>query len=280
MTRLVAVGQAGISVRRVGGDQAGEMRFTRFLRNPRVGPPEMTATARARTASLVKGRHVLAIQDTTSLRDDGKGNSLNLHAMIAVDADDGGLLGLIDAVFLRHDRSKKKQHSKHPFAEKESSRWLAAANTASGLFASGAECITVVADREGYIYEAFARRPAHTDLVIRAHHDRILEDGSRLYDSLKNSPELGRETIDLPANAGRRARQAVLVLKARPITLKKPKNHNDGRFSPQTLPKALTLTLVEAQELNPPAGVTPAHWWLLTTHDVTTFKQALQITHF
>ena len=111
MARLVEVGQDGISVRRVGGDRAGEMRFTRFLRNPRVGPHEMTTTARARTASLVKGRHVLAIQDTTSLRDDGKGNSLNLHAMIAVDAEDGGLLGLIDAIFLRHDRSKKKQHA-------------------------------------------------------------------------------------------------------------------------------------------------------------------------
>jgi hypothetical protein len=31
----------------------------------------MIATARARTARLVKGRHILAIQDTTTLRDDG-----------------------------------------------------------------------------------------------------------------------------------------------------------------------------------------------------------------
>ena len=280
MARLVEVGQAGISVRRVGGDRAGEMRFTRFLRNPRVGPHEMTAMARERTASLVKGRHILAIQDTTSLRDDGKGNSLNLHAMIAVDAKDGGLLGLIDAIFLRHDRSKKKQHAKHPFDAKESRRWLDAANTASGLLTSGADYVTVVADRESDIYEAFARRPSRTDLVIRAQHDRFLEDGSRLYHSLNDCSELGRETIELPANAGRRARRAVLVLKARPITLKKPKNHNDGRFSPQILPNALTLTLVEARELNPPDGVTPAHWRLLTTHDVTTFAQALQITHF
>jgi hypothetical protein len=36
-----------------------------------VRPEEMIATARARTARLVKGRHILAIQDTTTLRDDG-----------------------------------------------------------------------------------------------------------------------------------------------------------------------------------------------------------------
>src|SRR5436305_801945 len=107
LARLVSVGQSGISVRRVGGNRAGEMRFTRFLRNVRVRPDEMVATARARAAGLVKGRHILAIQDTTTLRDDGKLSSLNLHPTIAVDADDGGLLGLVEAVFLSRVGGKK-----------------------------------------------------------------------------------------------------------------------------------------------------------------------------
>ena len=64
LARLVSVGQSGISVRRVGGNRTGEMRITRFLRNPRVKPEEMITTARARTAGLVRGRHILAIQDT------------------------------------------------------------------------------------------------------------------------------------------------------------------------------------------------------------------------
>src|SRR4051794_6382658 len=62
LARLVSVGQSGISVRRVAGSRAGEMRFTRFLRNQRVSPEEMVTTARARTAGLVKGRRILAIQ--------------------------------------------------------------------------------------------------------------------------------------------------------------------------------------------------------------------------
>jgi hypothetical protein len=80
-------------VRPLGGNRAGEIRFARFLHNSRVTHGEMIASSAARTAELVEGLHVLAVQDTTTLRDDGDQNSLNLHAMIAVDALDGALLG-------------------------------------------------------------------------------------------------------------------------------------------------------------------------------------------
>ena len=238
----------------------------------------MIATARARTAGLVEGRHILAIQDTTTLRDDGNQHSLNLHAMIAVNADDGGLLGLVDAVFLRHVGGKKRLRKKLPFSEKESRRWLDATHTAARLIASGAACVTVVADREGDIYEEFACRPAETELVIRANHDRCLEGGGRLYECLKNVSELGRETIELPANPGRLARKAVLALRACKITLKRPQRGKGVHTA--KLPETVTLTLVEAREIDPPEGVTPAHWRLLTTHKVATFAQALQVTHF
>jgi hypothetical protein len=278
LARLVCVGQSGISVRRVGGDRAGEMRFTRFLRNPRVKPEEMIATARARTAGLVKGRHILAIQDTTTLRDDGKQRSLNLHPMIAVDADDGGLLGLVEAVFLNHVGGKKRLRAKRPFAEKESCRWLDATKTAASLVAAGAACVTVIADREGDIYEEFACRPAETELLIRAHHDRILEDGGALYGCMAEVAELGRETIDLPANPGRPARQAVLALRARKVTLVRPKRNHAAEAA--KLLENVTLTLVEAREVDPPEAATPVHWRLLTTHTVTRLEDACRMTGF
>ena len=275
LARLVCVGQSGVSVRRVGGNRAGEMRFTRFLRNPRVSPQEMVATARARTAKRVRGRHILAIQDTTTLRDDGRQCSLNLHAMIAVDAADGAPLGLVEAVFLDRAGGKKRLCAKRPFAEKESRRWLDATRTAAGL-AADATCVTVVADQEGDIYEEFACRPAETELLIRAHHDRVLEDGGALYDCMAEMPELGRETIDLPANPGRPARPVALALRARVVTLKRPKRNHAAEAA--TLPSTVTLTLVEAREVDPPTGVTPVHWRLLTTHPVASFAQARQIT--
>jgi hypothetical protein len=278
LARLVCVGQSGVSVRRLGGSRAGEMRFTRLLRNPRVKPEEMVATACARTAGLARGRHILAIQDTTTLRDDGKQCSLNLHAMIAVDADDGGLLGLVDAVFLSRAGGKKRQCAKRPFAEKESRRWLDATQTAATLAAAGAAKVTVIADQEGDIYEEFACRPAETELLIRAHHDRVLEDGSTLYNCMEEVAELGRQTIDLPANPGRPARKVVLALRAREVTLVRPKRNHPEEA--KKLPKTVTLTLVEAREVDPPDDVTPVHWRLLTTHAVVTLEDACRLTGF
>ena len=54
----------------------------------------MIEHARDQTKRRVSGLHILAIQDTTSLRDDGGAHSLNLHSTIAVDAESGTLLGL------------------------------------------------------------------------------------------------------------------------------------------------------------------------------------------
>lgn len=238
----------------------------------------MVATAHARTAGLVKGRHVLVIQDTTSLRDDGDQRSLHLHPAIAVDAKDGALLGLVHAVFLHRTGGKRRQCNNQPFAEKESRRWLDATCAAATLATAGASCVTVIADREGDIYEMFACRPAETELLIRVQHDRVLEDGSRLFDCTQDLPELGRETVALPAAPGRPAREAVLALRARRVVISRP--HRNLRGEAAKLPPQIAVSFVEAREVDPPPGATPAHWRLLTTHPVATLADAKQITHF
>ena len=105
--RLVEVGERGIAVRSLGGGRSGEIRLSRFLRNTRVSVAEMMATAGVGTAGRVRGRHVLAIQDTTSLRDDGTRYSLQAHPTIAVDAESGALLGLVHAVILNRKGGAK-----------------------------------------------------------------------------------------------------------------------------------------------------------------------------
>lgn len=265
-------------MRPLGGNRAGEVRLGRFLHNPRVTPREMVATAGNRTAGLVKGRHVLVIQDTTSLRDDGDRCSLQLHPAIAVDAADGTLLGLVHAAFLRRSGGKKAQRNNRPFAEKESKRWLDAACEAAALAAAGAACVTVIADREGDIYEMFAGRPSAVELLIRVHHDRVLQDGSRLYGGVEDLPELGRERVSLPAAPGRPARTAVLALRARQVAIGRPHRNLPGEAA--KLPPSISLSFVEAREIDPPAGAPPVHWRLLTTHAVATLAEAKQITRF
>ena len=173
--RLVACGGLGVRVRRLGHNRAGEIRVTRFLRNRAVGVDEMMSAARARLAEAVEGRHVLAIQDTTVTRSAGGGGSY-LHAMIAVDGASGALLGAVDARFLHRTQGLRASRGRRDFAEKESARWLAGAQVAARACA-GADRVTVIADREADVFDLFAQRPAGADLLIRAAHDRVLNDG-------------------------------------------------------------------------------------------------------
>jgi Transposase DDE domain len=278
LDRLLAVGQAGVRVRFLGGSRKAEVRIGRFLRNQRVRSEEIFATAAARTAGRVAERHVLVIQDTTSLRDDGDRCSLQLHPSIAVDAADGALLGLVHAEFLRRDGTARPHCNNRPLAEKDSRRWITATQKASGLIEAGALLATVVADREGDIYEEFACRPRGVEVLVRAHHDRLLADGARLHTCLEDAPELGRETITLPAAPGRQARTATLALRARPVEIKRPQRNLIQEAA--KLPPSVTLSLVDAYEIDPPAEAGRIHWRLLTTHRVKTFAEARRMTGF
>ena len=149
---------------------------------------------------------------------------------------------------------------------------------AATLVPAGAACVTVIGDRESDIYEMFACRPAETELLLRVRHDRVLEDGSRLYQAIESLPELGRETVALPAAPGRPARTAVLALRAGQVVLGRP--HRTLAAEAAKLPPRVVLSFVEAREIDPPTTVTPAQWRLLTTHAVITLSDARQVTGF
>jgi Transposase DDE domain len=102
--------------------------------------------------------------------------------------------------------------------------------------------------------------------LIRAGQDRALTDGSRLFERAARLPEAARMTIGLPAAPGRPARTAVLALRFCTVEIARPvsrKRHAEL----EALPPSVTLTLVEALDVDPPEGVPIAHWRLLTTHD-------------
>lgn len=265
-------------VRRLGGNRAGEMRITRFLHNAAVTVEEMMATAVERTLTQVAGRHVLAIQDTTMVRSAAEGLGVALHPVIAVDAVTSTLLGLIDGRFFVREGGKRDNRAR-PFAQKESRRWRDGAQSAAGLRTAGAVCVTVVMDREADIYEDFADKPHGVELLVRASHDRTCADGTHLFASADALPEAGRMTIELPAAPGRAARTAVLALRFGPVEIARPKGRPRAAAA-AALPASISLTMVEASEINPPSAVEPAHWRLLTTHAVSDVADARRIVGF
>jgi hypothetical protein len=177
----------------LGGDRAGEIRITRLLRNAKVTPQEMVLSSAARLGRRCEGRHVLAIQDTTVVKSEG-GGGLYLHACLAVDADDGAILGLAHAQFLKREEGRKAQRRGLPTAAKESQRWLDGADHAARA-CTAARQMTIIADRESDIYAAFALRPAGAHMVVRAAQDRSLDDGGRLFAMADALPEGGRTRV-------------------------------------------------------------------------------------
>lgn len=167
---------------------------------------------------------------------------------------------------LRRDRAKRR------IEERESHRWIAATALAGAALAQAAR-ITMVADREADIWEHFAHRPAGVDLVIRAAHDRALDDGGRLFATADAWPEAGRLEVMVEARPGQKARVARLALRFGPAVLRRARHLAHQERDERGLP----VWLVDLGEVDPPAGVSPLHWRLLTTHAVERPDQAIDI---
>jgi hypothetical protein len=265
-------------------DRNEALAFGRFLDHSSVSHGEMLTATGKFTGQRAAGRHVLAIQDTTEFNFPGhaasksgfgrSGNDrdlgLFLHPTIAVDAEHGGMIGLVGAQVLNRTEPKQVLTKARAIEDKESYRWLVAAEEAADVL-SAAASVTVVGDRESDIYEQFARRPENVHLLTRAAQDRCLSDAGRLFATIDAWSEQHRETIVLPAQPGRRERTACLSLRFGAVSLRRP------AAADKALPTSVELFVVDVAEVDAPAGVEALHWRLLTTHSVTTVEQARQI---
>ena len=149
--------------------------------------------------------------------------------MLAVDADHGGVIGLVDCVMLNRTEGKASDHKQRAADEKELRRWLHGAEIAGDRLTAAA-AITMVSDRESDIYPRvkcpgaglFARRPAHVDLLCRSAHPRAMTTGGLLPAHCAGLPEQARATIEVPPKPGRTAREATVALRFDAIELRRP----------------------------------------------------------
>jgi len=273
-------------VRKLADDRSEQVKIRRFLSNEAVTVAEMVAHRAMFVAAAAKGRHVLAIQDTSEInyqaqsgRKQGLGTvgngtdvGLFVHPVLAVDAQTQECLGLVDAQVWRRTKSKAKNYKQLPIEEKESYRWVKGGSQAKAVLAEAA-LLTVLDDREGDIYEKWARLPdERTHLLTRASRDRNLADGGRLFATMARLPEAHRFTLDLPARPGKRgARTAHLAVRFGRIRICRP-----GACSDRNAPAEIELSTIEVRELNPPPGDAIC-WRLLTTHPVENVEHALAV---
>jgi Transposase DDE domain len=276
-----------VCVRKLGDARSEHAKIRRFLKNEAVTVEEMVAHRARLTAAAASGRHVVAIQDTTEMNyeaqsgrkcelgtvGNGSDAGLFVHPVLAVDAQTSECLGLVDAQIWRRTTGKAPNYQSLPIEHKESYRWVKGGARAKAVLKDAA-MVTIVDDREGDIYEKWARLPDdHTHLLTRACRDRNLVGGTRLFTALAGLAEAHRYRFELPARAGKRsARTACLAVRFGRIGIRRPKNCSDV-----AAPAQIELSAIEVRELEAPPGEEPVLWRLLTTHPVESVAQALQV---
>ncbi len=265
-------------------DRNQAVQFGRFLDNSAVSAEEMLVHAGQLTRERAAARHVLAIHDTTELHfmgheaskrgfgasGNGRDLGLFLHPVMAVDADSGGIIGLVGAQVINRTGGPVTSRWAREADAKESRRWLAGAQQAEAVL-EGAAMITMLADAESDVYDLFARRPAAVHILSRAAQDRTLVGGERLFAHVAAWPEQNRTVIAVPQRGARPARTAPVALRFGEVTLKRPAR------AARSQAESVTLRLVDVTEIAPPAGEPPVRWCLLTTHAVDNVSHAQQI---
>ncbi len=259
--------------------------FWRFLANPRVTIEALIEGWGTELSEACAGRHVLAIQDTSDINftttkertrglgkiGKGSGRGVLLHAMLGVDADTGGILGLASGQVWTREDLVTVDRKNRPLSQKESERWVAMALAAKPVL-SRAAMVTEVCDRECDFYEKWSHlSETGFHLLTRANADRSIVGGGKLSTAVLQPG--GTASIEVRARPGRPARTAKLVTRFGRVSLKRPKNLAKYKH----LPKTVEVSLVEVREVDAPPGVEPILWRLLTTHAVENAAMAWRV---
>lgn len=163
-----------------------------------------------------------------------------------------------------------------PIEEKESFRWLETmrdcAKATEALPEVERPYLIHVFDREGDIHEVFeAAQEVGAGFVIRSAQDRRVEgDCAYLRAQALQAPILGRDTVKVPREKNRPERKAEVLYRACTVTLKpKPKAR-----------QPVELNVVAVIEEDPPAGVEPLEWILVTTEPIDSLADVLEVAQF
>ena len=224
----------------------------------------------ANYASLVATQGLGKLNDTTAL-------GLHFHTTIAVGLD-GIVRGLLHQSFWSRPPQAEPRHSDHkhrPIADKESYKWLEGIEAAEAaidvLPVAFRPRLIHVFDREGDIHEVLQRvTDSPHGAVIRAAQNRsVAGDLNQAFAAIAAAPLVGTKVVEVPARHGTKKRTAKLEFRSCTLTI------TPGAKYPERQP--VTWTLVEARELDAPAGVEPLHWLLWTTEPAQTLEQILVV---
>lgn len=277
-------------------DKQGVRAAYEFIENPRA---ELTFsnllsahcqnTRRRMAAESV----VLLAQDTTPLsyntlekttglgpigdeRHPGRG--LLLHTLHAFRLDRIPLGTAGAELWARDQLSDTAHRNAQSIDQKESVRWVNAFQTAAQIAQQMPQTVLICCgDRENDMIELYDRStvaPSNLFYLVRAQHDRVLDSGEKLWDHLATQPCGGLMDVQIPRNKNRPARLASLELRWAQISIKPPRVGCKNSWG------NLTLWVLQAKEINPPAGTEAIEWLLLSNWKIDSFKTARRLVRW
>ena len=280
------------SLREVSQSEAEQKSFYRLFNNESFSESGIEKSIVRRCSELCSEKHVLCIQDTTEFNfsnqrgrikpSSGLGRTSHsgvlgfmLHSSLVVDAGCGSALGYS---FIKTWERKEDMADRHernypglPIDQKESYKWIAATNQSKSLLKQAAS-MTIIADREGDIYDLLANiDEKKVNLLIRSNFDRRIAGGIKLTDYLSSLPVLDQYTLSIRGDVRKNIlkRTATLELKWGKVSLVRPKKSIDKKQ-----PAFTEIFVLEAKEKGVDKGI---YWRLLTTHEINCQQDALQI---
>lgn len=282
-------------------DWAGTKAAYRFLSNERFGEDAILSGHFAATAARCAACEgpLLVIQDTTELiykwgKPDGLGAigrvqagrdrggkprmytqcGLLMHSGLVV-TPEGLPLGLVAAKLWTRPKFKGtnalKRHvnpTRVPIEEKESMRWLAGLEAATGLLGTPGRLVHV-GDREADIYELFCEAAKlGTHFLVRTCVDRLALDGKRTVGAVMAAvPSAGTHAVEVAAEDGA-VSMAELELRFARVRVLPP-------IGKQKRYPALELTILHAREITEPEGRARLDWKLATDLPVADLDEAV-----
>ena len=209
-----------------------------------------------------------------------KHRGLHLHNSLLV-SEQGQPLGVLKQTFhIRQDEKlgKSLERLHEPIQDKESARWLDHFDYGQTFSQTQGLEVVYVADREADILELFAQRSTPgMHFLIRSNHDRKLCDGqSNLGPTVDAWASQGTYQTPVFCSTSKKWRRANLEIRfgTLVVKLKNPLPHK------QHLPP-IALNVVDIREVSTNQDQEHTiHWRLLTSLDVQSFQDAVQICRY
>jgi hypothetical protein len=261
---------------------AGQAKATyRYYANPRVTAGALRLGFAADTAQRCLGHEVLlVVQDTTSLNytplhtipglgpidSGGKARGVHLHTALAVTTS-GHVVGILDQQYWA-----RPQPGRPGPDEKESDKWINGIDAARAALYETAPRLIHVMDREGDAYEVMMTvvDTADSAIIRCAQNRRVAGPLATGHEAVRSQPVRARAVVAVGRTSGAPGRHAHVEVRSIRVTLVPDLEKYPHAF-------AMTWSLVEVWEPDPPDGAERVHWRLWTRAPAATAAEALEV---